>query len=281
MNDKLQRLSINMVDLFPQDYFDSPQQCFDTFTQIYGKQYEYFGNFEAHSLIKLVFNIYSYKNTKGFKLSDEMMSKLGFASLFITEGNYRFMECPSCNGVGAFACSSCQGEGAIDCPACNYGQIQCETCDGDGIDDEEKCKSCGGDGQIQCDTCGGDDKLTCRDCNGTGEDECQKCDGMGDVQTEEYQFDYYVIATWDNFIKDNCELRAGTMEPALSEYDFDRLKDNYIILEYDELSQEFPSIIDPNEIYCTAYDDEPILYKSKSKHLQFWFDDNNLEYYLA
>ena len=210
-----------------------------------------------------------------------MISKLGFASLFITQGNYLYMGCPACNGDGSLECLSCNGDGAIDCPACYDGQTECDTCGGDGVDDDKECKSCGGDGQIQCDTCGGDEKIGCRDCNGKGESECQECEGMGDIKTDEYMFDYYVIATWDNFIKDNCELRAGTMEPALSEYDFDRLKDNYIILGFEELYQELPTIIEPNEIYCTSYDDEPILYQSNSKYLQFWFNDNNLEDYLA
>ena len=104
---KLQKLAIKIVDLFPQDEFDSPQECFDEFVKIYNKQHDYFSNFNEPDLIILIFYIYSFKNTKGFKLSDDMLSRMGFASLFITQGVYHNTECPSCNGNGEFTCIGC------------------------------------------------------------------------------------------------------------------------------------------------------------------------------
>ena len=68
MNDKLKRLAIKMVDLFPSE-FSSPQDCYNLFQDIYKKQFDYFSYFEPENLIKLVFYLYSYKTTKDFRLA--------------------------------------------------------------------------------------------------------------------------------------------------------------------------------------------------------------------
>lgn len=282
----LQKLAIKMEGLFPQNHFDSPQECFNEFVKLYATQYDYLIYFSEYDLIILMFYIYSYKNTKGFKLSDDILSRLGFASLFITQGDYHITECETCHGNGGFTCIHCQGEGYHDCPTCFNGEISCPTCGGDGMldvgdEEEEDCYDCDGTGDINCPDCGGNSHIRCEWCDGKGANNCSDCDGSGEVESDEYDFDYFVIVTWDKYIKDNCKLKEGTMEPALSEYEFDTLKDKYIVIGYDVNHQTFPNIIQANEAYCTFYDDEPKIYKNQTKTLQFWFDDDNLEHYLA
>jgi len=114
---------------------------------------------------------------------------------------------------------------------------------------------------------------------GTGEETCPTCDGDGQVETDEHEYKYYVIVTWNSFIKDKCELESGTMTPAFTEYDFDRLSDEYIVLGYDEEHSEFRSAVLPNDVYCANYEDEPELHKSYSRDFRIWMDNDGLDNY--
>ena len=284
MNDKFQRLAIKMVDLFPTKHFESPQECFDQFKVIWKQQYDYLSNFEASSLLKLIIYIYSYKNTGNFNLSDNMLNKLGFASLFITQGEMYKQECEWCNGDGDVSCNECIGDGATVCTSCDAtGEEECSSCDGEGVTYEngesEECSSCDGKGKESCNNCGGDGSVTCEECGGRGVNSCDDCDGTGEVDSSEKIFTYYVIATWNRFIKDKCELNMGTMEPALSEYDFDRLRDDYIIIGYDETHKEFRRGVQSNEVYCTIYEDEPKLFRNYSATFWLWLDDAGIDKY--
>jgi hypothetical protein len=69
------------------------------------------------------------------------------------------------------------------------------------------------------------------------------------------------------------------MTPAFSEYDFDRLRDEYIVLGYDEEHSEFRSAVLPNDVYCANYEDEPELHKSYSKEFRIWMDNDGLDNY--
>lgn len=284
MNNKLQRLASKMADLLPEKHFESPQECFDLFKDLWKKQYDYLSNFDSSSLLKLVFYIYSYKNTGNFKLSDNILNKLGFATLFITQGDTYVRECDSCLGSGDVECNDCNGKGLIKCDYCyNTGEEECSSCEGEGVTyqdgEEEECEDCQGKGKDTCSNCGGDTELHCDQCNGSGVEDCHNCGGGGEIDTNEKVFDYYVIATWDKFIKDRCELNEGSMEPALSEYDFDRLRDNYIIIGYDENHKEFRRAVQTNEVYCTTYEDEPKLFVNHSLTLWMWIEDKGIDKY--
>lgn len=280
MNDKFQRLAIKMVDLFPTKHFESPQECFDKFKIIWKQQYDYLNNFDASSILKLILYIYSYKNTGNFKLSDNILNKLGLISLFITQGEIYQEECPSCNGNGEHSCGYCDGDGVVPCENCeSRGEVECSSCDGEGVTyqhgESEECEECQGTGKETCSDCGGEGSTTCDNCGGSGNESCDDCGGTAEVDTQEKVFTYYVIATWNKFIKDTCELNVGTTEPALSEYDFDRLRDDYIIIGYDESHKEFRRWVQSNEVYCTFYEDDPRLYKNHSTTLWFWLDDED------
>jgi hypothetical protein len=260
MSKKLQNLSIKMVDLFPKT-IKTPQHYFDAFKVIYKTQKDYFINFDPSDIVKLIFYIYSYRNTGNFNLAQLMLNKLSFAALFITQGSPYIDGCPKCYGDGETNCEWCGG----------YGQITCEECDGSGDDPMDSTES--------CNVCYGDGEIDCPECNAQGKEVCDMCDGSGEVETGELEYDYYVICTWNTFIKDQCELRESTLEPALSEYDFDRLRDDFIILGHEENHQRFVNEIQSNEVYCAEYSDEPELGKSYSSDYKIWMSDDNMEVY--
>ena len=273
-----------MVGLFTDKRFESPQRCFDSFRKIYEEQYEYFGNLNAPSIIKLVLYIYSLKNEGNFKLADSLLNKLGFASLFIHHGFAYDTDCPSCDGEGRNRCRNCGGDGEIDCGHCGSdGQTTCETCGGGGTTyrdgEEEDCYECDGDGEVTCSECGGSGTYNCDWCGGSGDIACDDCNGDGYVETSEYEYEYYVIATWNTFIKDRCELQAGTRQPALSEDNFYKLTNDFIIIGKHDDHVEFRNWVESGEFYCTNYDDEPDLFVNKSPTLWMWFNDDKLDTY--
>ena len=262
MNDKLKRLAKNISELIP-DNPKSPQEVFDSFgARIYESQKSYFEAIGGDSIIKIVLYIYSLKETGEFKMGDDMINKLSFASLFYTSGNYRHTECSNCEGSGSVNCDYCSHDGLIDC----------EECGGDGINsDKDECGECNGQGQVYCDNCGGDGNITCSD-----------CDAVGEVETDELEYTYSYICTWNNEIKNMCELNEGTTEPAMSEYDFDRLSDDYITLAYTEEAAELRGFVDTNVLYCVSYLDEPKLYLASYNLLQMrWNDSANFNSYTA
>jgi len=283
MDEKLKKLSTKIVGLFSED-FKSPQDCYDRFRNVYKQQFDYFQNFEPSNILKLVLYIYSLKNTGNFKLAENILNKSGFASLFIMEPDYYKDTCDDCGGDGSFRCDYCAGDGHIDDATCDgSGTVSCETCGGDGQVEERgekvECDECGGSGEVTCDECGGSGNEECSHCDGAGYENCQTCDGTAEVETNEHSYQYYVIITWNSFIKNKCELESGTMTPALSEYDFDRLRDEYIVLGYDEEHSEFRSAVLPNDVYCANYEDEPELHKSYSKEFRVWMDNDGLDKY--
>jgi hypothetical protein len=283
MNEKLQRLATKMVGLFPED-FKTAQDCYDQFRGIYKKQFEYFANFDPSNILKLVLYIYSIKNTGNFKLAENILNKSGFASLFIMESDYYQEECDDCSGEGTIRCDNCYGDGTTECRNCDGdGTVSCDKCDGDGKVEEDgkevECDSCYGSGEVSCDECGGGGNEECNYCDGQGSENCSTCDGDGQVDTNEHEYKYYVIITWNSFIKSRCELESGTMTPALTEYDFDRLSDEYIVLGYDEEHAEFRSDVLPDNVYCANYEDEPELHKSYSSDYRIWMDNDGLDKY--
>ena len=253
MDDKLKRLAVKMMEFLPSE-IKTPQECYELFEPIYNSQNDYFTFFPAESLMKLVIYIYSYNTTKDFKLGDKILNNLSFISIFTTTGNYHDEECPACNGSATERCEGCYGEGKEDCGECGgYGTIENGTCD-----------ECNGKGYITCDQCGGDGELGCYDCDGTGE-----------YETDKLELNYYYICSWDKFINDRCELEEGKLEPAMSEYDFDRLRDEYIILRYDERYYEITNRIEINQMYCVTYLDEPRLNTGYGKNLSIHWEDND------
>lgn len=253
MDDKLKRLAVKMMEFLPSE-IKTPQECYELFEPIYNSQNDYLTFFPAESLMKLVIYIYSYNTTKDFKLADKILNNLSFISIFTTTGNYNVEECPACNGSATERCEGCNGEGKEDCGECG----------GDGTTEEGTCDECNGKGYITCNQCGGD-----------GEISCYECDGTGEYETDKLELNYYYLCSWDKFINDRCELEEGKLEPAMSEYDFDRLRDEYIILRYDERYYELINGVEVNQMYCVTYLDEPRLNTGYGKNLSIHWEDND------
>lgn len=269
MNEKIKKLAANLSELIPKS--DTPQEVYDFLIPVMQKQSDYFNYLGPDNIVKLIIYIYSYNQGKGFNLGDKMINSLGFANLFTTEGKKFNTTCSSCDGSGEVSCRDCRG-GYVSCEKCDgSGVIPCEECDGEG------CEECDGD-YMTCPECDGDGEFKCTSCNGSGEEECHDCDGEGEVSSDELVYDFSLIATWNQQIKDSCELNMNTDKPAMSEYDFDRLRDEYIVLYYtDDLHEEFRSEVEINEIYCTFYSDEPTL--KLTKPMRIFNDSDDIEPY--
>jgi hypothetical protein len=263
MSDRIKKLAQKMEGLLP--YPETLQHLYDTLGEVMFKQRDYFEHMNPEDRIKLLFYIWSIKLTKDFEVGEDLLNRISFAHLFYTEGNHYIETCDECGGSGDFRCDNCDGGGNEVCGECDgEGQIDCSECDGDGreMGDEkwEPCSGCEGTGKETCGECDGDGKVSCNRCGGDGYESCNNCAGNGDIRTDELDYNLYFICTWSKSLQDRCELTENTLEPAVSEYTFDSLRDQYIILSLnDELHMEFIDEVEINEVYCISYNDNPRL----------------------
>lgn len=269
MNDKIKRLSTNLAEIIPDH--DNPQDLYMELRKLMVKQKDYFSKISPVTMVKVLFYIWSIKKTGNLNLGDKLLNKILFATLITTEGNRHREECRSCDGAGEQSCDFCDGSGNIECDNCDgEGVITCPECDGDGRqmgDGEwENCEECDGDGALTCPDCNGEGKVDCNRCY-NGYETCSDCSGEGEVKTDEFEYNIYFIVTWDNFIKDRCELTEATTESAFSEYEFDKLRDEYIILSQAEVHAELRDFIEINEVYCVSQSDNPIIDYSEDMHI--------------
>jgi hypothetical protein len=278
MNDKLKRLAKNVSELVHNDK-ETLQSTYDNLRTVMSNQRDYFSNFLPENIIKLTFYVWSYKNTGDFKVADKILNNIAFAVLFTTEGNTYEEECGQCDGNGIQSCSYCSGDGSIQCDECEGdGEVYCSACDGSGSISEDDgtlndCDECDGKGKIECAVCDGSGENSCSECSGDGSEECDNCDGSGELQTGQLVYNVYNIVTWSKYFKDRCELTEQSMEITMSEYDFDRLRNDYIVLSNDEEHAELEEVIETNEMYCPLYSDSPKLYlQSKVMTIFFNYD---------
>jgi hypothetical protein len=283
MNEKLKKLAVKLSELIPKS--ETPQEVYDGLIPVMQKQSDYFKYLGPDNIVKLTFYIYSFKTTGKFNVGDNMISSLGFANVFTTEGN-EYIE----------TCNLCDGEGELDCENCNGGEIRCVTCDGDG---EVTCPACDGsgsgkeigDGELEdCEVCNGTGNKKCEDCDGygyfncdycdNGKYTCEKCGGDGEIETTQLNYDAYLIVTWNRDINGDLSLNENSKYPALSEYDFDRLRDEFIILTFeDDGHAEFQDWVKINEMYCTFYSDEPKLNLTEKMKVDNRADSYEPDYY--
>jgi len=259
MNEKLKKLTVKLSELIPKS--ETPQEVYDGLIPVMQKQSDYFKYLGPDNIVKLTFYIYSFKTTGNFNVGDTMISSLGFANVFTTEGTEYVKTCDSCDGEGELDCEYCD-RGEITCETCDgTGEVTCPECDGDGREmgdgEWEDCEACEGTGNDKCPDCGGEGYLSCDNCD-NGKNECWECNG--NVETTQLKYDAYFVVTWNRAINGDFSLNENTKYPALSEYDFDRLRDEYIVLTYeDDGHAEFQDWVKINEVYCTFYSDEPKL----------------------
>jgi hypothetical protein len=269
MNDKIKRLSSNLSEIIPDH--DTIQDLYFELRNLMVKQKDYFSNISPVTMVKVLFYIWSIKKAGNFNLGDKLLNNILFAILITTEGNHHREECPSCDGAGEQYCNYCDGNGNVECDNCDGdGVITCSECDGDGRqmgDGEwENCEECDGAKELTCSDCAGEGKVDCNRCY-NGYENCSECDGHGEIKTDEFEYSNYFIVTWNNFIKDRCELTEGTPESAFSEYEFDKLRDEYVVLYQVEEHAELKDFIEINEVYCVSQNDNPIIDYSEDMHV--------------
>jgi hypothetical protein len=278
MDEKLKKLAVKVEGLIKA--FSTPQETYDSLTELARKQKEYFMYLGEVNFVKLAICIYSLKETKRFDLADKLMDNLMFAELVSTENNQYSYTCDECGGDGYTDCGECDGRGKVECNNCEgKGEITCTECDGDGRqmgDGEwEDCESCDGEGETQCEYCDGEGDIECEYCDGNQQVQCDSCDGEGEIDSDtDVVYSTFTIVTWNKDIQNTCELKEGLVEPAMSEYDFDRLRDEYITLFFED-TMHGPLNIVENEMYCVDYGDEPQLAFTSSMHVDLRFKRNN------
>jgi hypothetical protein len=281
MDEKIKKLAVKTEGLI--DY-QSPQMIFDKLGDVARKQREYFEYLGPDNFIKLSIYIHSLKETNDFKLGEKILNNLMFSKLVTTEGNRHVSQCDECEGSGELNCEYCGGNEKINCETCEgSGELECPECDGDGRqmgDGEwEDCEACEGSGNGKCPDCGGEGYLSCDNCD-NGKNECWECSGNGDVETTQLKYDAYLVATWNRDINRDFSLNENSQYPALSEYEFDRLRDEYIVLTYeDDNHAEFQDWVKINEVYCTFYSDEPKLNLTEKMRVDNRADSYEPDYY--
>ena len=252
-NDRLKKLAGKMVDLFLMNEFRDPQEAYDVFSNIYLSQKDYFSLFKPEDILKLIFYIYSLKNTKDFKVADNLINNLGFCNLLLITTEPYDAICGACNGDGDFDCETCYGTGEATCPECE-GERSFEV----GDNEWEDCNECGGTGEV-----------TCQDCV-QGRVTCQDCDGIGEVESDEVIYKLYQIVTWNNDIKNLCEMNEDSHTPAFSYDYFLKNHKDYIVLIIRDDNDRFIKDLSPDDMYSTYYDDSPELSMGGSKKLQIY-----------
>jgi len=228
------------------------------------KQLDYFEIIGGENIIKLTFLIYSYKKTQSFELAEEILNDLMFLYLLFSDGSNHREICEPCGGDGQVECNTCDGTGETPCEECDStGEITCDTCNGSGIDpdnEEESCWDCNGDGVRTCPSCHGDTFETCPECYGTRIEPCQECDEIGEIETDDWNYEMEVIASWNKKLNQESTEFDSTLVPITTTENYHQEK-NYIVIKYygDDNYLEFKKGFEANEVYCFGHDDDPKL----------------------
>lgn len=266
INEKIKKLANKLEELIPK--FNTPQEVYNNLLPVIKQTKDYFMHLGPDNVIKLVIYIYSLKNTKNFDLGDKMIDKLLFAEVLTSERNAHIGTCENCGGDSYITCDECNGTGNVDCSDCEgTGSQTCGVCDGRGEEeDETTCTNCYGDGTEDCEYCDGSGEQGCENCGGEGDTRCHECDGTGEIiSDDEIDYSVFFIVTWNRQLKEACELREGTLEPIMTEDEFDKIYDEYIVLSSED--NYAPLDVEVNEMYCLKIYDEPNLFLQNSSML--------------
>lgn len=235
----------------------------DVYTSLRDKaksQFDYFSRLGPQNFLKLVFYIYSLKNSNSFELGEKMLYNLAFSQLVDSE-----------NELHIETCDECDGQGVVECPECYRGFVSCQTCDGDGelemYGQPVDCVDCGGDGEVDCRLCG-------RNGLPKGEVLCDKCEGQGEYKSkDEYNYEIYFIMSWNVELNELCQTYERTKTPIMSYDELLKFEKDFVLLSK-ELGHG-PLDVDPNQIYCINYSDEPKIFWSSLVEPKIHFSSSN------
>lgn len=253
MNNNLKIKAKKLYTMFLDKDMDSVQDVYEELTKIAYRVKVYFEKITPIDFIKLVFYIWSLLKTNQFDLGERLYTNSYFAKLFINEEENYKKSCENCLGNCEVYCRKCDGSSTIRCDKClGSGNADCEDCDGD----DENCDYCDGYGRVICQQCGGEGTINCEQCN-DGLETCSECMGFGEIDSDEKKITSILILTWDNHIKNRCELTVKMNKPTLTLGDFEKRSNNYIILNTKETHFETDAI--PDKLYCSYYTNNTLL----------------------
>jgi hypothetical protein len=262
MNEKLKKIAVRLEDTI--EFSGTPQDVYDELITLSKKQSDYFEMIGGENIIKLTFLIYSYKKTQSFELGEDILNDLVFLYYVFSEGNNHREICEVCGGDGQIECHVCDGTGEVPCEECGEsGEVPCETCEGTGVDpenEEESCWDCNGAGNKTCTSCYGETMETCPECHASRLEPCQECDEVGDIETDDWDYEMEIIASWNKKLNQESIEFENSLVPIMSTENYNQ-QNNYIVIKYygDDNFLEFKKGFEANHIYCFGHDDNPKL----------------------
>lgn len=269
---KLRNLSKKLVGLVKSS---TPTDIYDELVRIWRKQSDYFMLFDPSFLLKLVIYVYSFKKTSGFELSDNILKNMFFAHLLEPTGVKYEGSCDNCGGDGVIDCDECSRTGREPCRDCNGdGELKCGECEGFGeIEDPDEenyyitCQECNGKGYVNCDRCEGDGEELCNNCGGNGYFDCDVCKGNGEVETDEDEFNLWFICSWNPELYNILEITENTDRPAFDIEDFDKGREDVLVLKMEREHIELEDFVIEEHYYCYSLKRNPKILRNLSGKL--------------
>ena len=100
-----------------------------------------------------------------------------------------------------------------------------------------------------------------------------RSDGDGEIETNDLDYERNFIVTPSKGIKDRLEYTEGDTDIAMSEFDYDKLRDKYIRLSWEEVWAPLADWVQENEMYCTYYNDNPDIFLTGTMRIDTHKDD--------
>lgn len=259
MDEKLKKIATKLVSKYK---LLTLEETYNKFLKQISNQSDYFGMYKAYDLLKIVFYIFSLKETGGFYWAENVIKKSYVGDYFeYAEDDFVSERCEDCSGDGSVECDYCNGSGNEECDRCSGdGQLECSECDGEGsIEDDngnlEDCDECNGRGELECDNCGGSGEQTCGNCN-DGYNTCYECDGRGEVESDKLRYYATTFVTWDKKLIDMFMLSYELKKPMVIDDFTPYINDNLmLVLNNTEDEAEFKENIKPDYFYCYNLED--------------------------
>jgi hypothetical protein len=261
-DNKYKKMALKMEGLISDSGRSGIQPIYEEIINVFKSQRDYFSFFKPTELLKIIIYVYSLKLTKKFDLGEKILISGYFTSIFKLHGDKYRKSCYECSGDGSVDCRECDSTGRQTCSSCEgEGDETCSQCDGSGSveDDEgkqETCDNCDGEGKESCYECSGDGDISCYECGGSGYESCNSCDGIGEIETDADIYLLLDIFTWNESLKNECELNDNTDNPVMTDDDFDEKMKNSLILHTSEEHDEFIIELDEYSYYCIYYDND-------------------------
>jgi hypothetical protein len=240
MSEKIKKMAIKLEGLISKH--ENAQEVYNDLVKLMRKQKPFFNLLQPSEIIQLLFYIYSIKKRGDFTLGDFILGRLFFAGLFHTNYEKYTEECQHCDGGGSISCEECRGNETVECP----------DCDGNGeIEDSNEI--------VPCRECQGGGEVTCPECDGSGSETCHHCYGDGEMDTNDFQYELQLICSWNNELKDRCELTKSSFQSTISDDSYDRIRNSFVVLDLVYEHAEFRDELTPNTYYCTDFEESPTL----------------------